>query len=194
MASWGEMVPSFIDSFLCSWCQKNVTSERGRGMGEGRGCRSHVQLYSWLPPQGQSEGNALLFDFVSATQAVANHLRFFKKRGARVNHFWRSLMFTSLSGDKRASSALTTPETELALTHQPWRRWVCFTHSLLGISWLPSAWPCIDRQAVPCPMPKCAEVWVDLLGEMVFWVILNYLSYLDPSVHEFFGHGILKSH
>lgn len=128
------MVPSFIDSFLCSWCQKNVTSERGRGMGEGRGCRSHVQLYSWLPPQGQSEGNALLFDFVSATQAVANHLRFFKKRGARVNHFWRSLMFTSLSGDKRASSALTTPETELALTHQPWRRWVCFTHSLLGIS------------------------------------------------------------
>lgn len=54
---------------------------------------------------------------------------------------------------------------------------------------------CVEPDKLyPAPCQSAWAFGVDLLGEMVFWVILSYLSYLDPSVPELFGHGILRSH
>lgn len=92
------MVPPLLIASSVLGVRKMSHQKGEEAVGEGKGGQSHVQLTatSWV-----SEGNTL-FVFVSETEAFAKHLRFFKKQGARVNHFWRPLMFTSLSVDKRA--------------------------------------------------------------------------------------------
>lgn len=171
--------------------------KRKRLWGKGEGGRGLP--HAWLLPLGQSERNSCCLTLHLQLKRLPITCGFSRSREPVWTISEDLLCSPSLSVDKRAQSALRTPETGSRHPHTGLRG-LGFALDTACCS-LPDFWPLwaailsarlwIDKQAVHCSIPKWKTVWSRPTG---WHGIFSYLGgLLDPFVPEVFRYGVHKS-